>query len=165
MRVTGFDSSRAAIDSGRRRVLDADLDIELLVHDLGSGLPVGDGEVDLVLDVFVYKHQTAPETRARYRRELQRVLSDEGRVLISLAEPDDGYYGSCPSSPEVTAGPHAVLDPVLGLSSVLFSVDELIAEMADVLSLELAWRREQQGEMHGRKYTRRTLATIWRHRR
>jgi SAM-dependent methyltransferase len=162
IRVTGFDSSPVAIEAGRKRVREAALDVDLLVHDLRTGLPVGDGEIDLVLDVFVYKHQTDPETRSRYRRELQRVLAEDGRVLMSLAEPDDGYYGSCPPSPEPGAAPHAILDPALGLTSALFSLDELTAELSDVLSLEMAWRKEQRGQMHGKEYTRRTLATLWR---
>lgn len=159
--VLAFDSSPAAIATASSR-LPADLDVDLRVHDLRTGLPAADGEVDLVLDVFVYKHVVDPRARRRYREELRRVLSDEGRVLISLAEPEDGYYGTCPPSPDVEATPGAVLDPVLGVSSVLFSLPGLIAETADALSLEMAWRKARIGEMHGRTYERRTLATLWR---
>jgi hypothetical protein len=160
--VSAFDSAPAAVDAARRRVLADGLEVDLSVRDLQAGLPAGDHDIDLVLDVFVYKHQIDPAVRLRYRKELQRVLSDEGRVLISVAEPDDGYYGACPPSPQSTASPHAVLDPVLGLGSVLFSLGELEEEMADLLSLEMAWRRVRVGEMHGKNYVRRTLATLWR---
>jgi hypothetical protein len=115
-----------------------------------------------VLDVFVYKHQTDPAVRLGYREELQRVLSEEGRVLLSVAEPDDGYYGACPPLAEPDASPHAVFDPVLGCGSVLFSLNELEAEMAEILSLEMAWRKARVGKMHGKEYVRRTLATLWR---
>jgi SAM-dependent methyltransferase len=163
-RVTGFDASAVAIERGRERVRQAALDgdVELLVHDLSDGLPAGDGEIDLVLDVFVYKHQLQPRARRRYRAELLRVLAPHGRVLLSLAEPDDGYYGSCPRSDEPGAGPHAVVDPAVGAGSVLFTLGELEAEMGDAFALELAWRKRGIGEMHGREHVRRTLATLWR---
>jgi hypothetical protein len=122
---------------------------------------VADCEIDLALDVFVYKHQTDPGARLAYRQELQRVLSDEGRVLISVAEPEDGYYGACPPLPDPTASPHAVLDPVLRLGSVLFSLGELEREMADTFALEMAWRKARVGRMHGKDYLRRTLVTLW----
>jgi SAM-dependent methyltransferase len=138
------------------------LEVDLRVCDLQAGLPVKDHDIDLVLDVFVYKHQTDPAARLRYRRELSRVLTDEGRVLISVAEPDDGYYGACPPLPHSEATPRAVLDPVLGLGSVLFSLGDLEREMAGFLNLEMAWRKAQVGEMYGSTYARRTLATLWR---
>lgn len=162
IRVTAFDSSAAAVAAARERMLKAGLDVDLRVHDLRAGLPASDQAIDLVLDVFVYKHQTDPIARSQYRRELQRVLSERGRVLVSLAEPEDGYYGACPPAPEPGASPNAVLDPVLGASSVLFSLRELEDEMSDALALEMAWRKTAVGEMHGQSYQRRTLATLWR---
>jgi hypothetical protein len=83
----------------------------LLVHDLRSGLPAREGEVDLALDVFVYKHQIQPDERRAYREELARALA---------------------------------------------------AEVADGLTLVMVWRQERMGVMHGRRYRRRTFATLWR---
>jgi SAM-dependent methyltransferase len=162
IRVTAFDSAPSAVAAAKERLLADGLEADLRVHDLQAGLPVGDHEIDLVLDVFVYKHQTDPAVRLGYREELQRVLSDDGRVLVSVAEPDDGYYGSCPPLADPQAPSHAVLDPVLGLGSVLFSLGELEREMAEILSLEMAWRKVQVGKMHGKEYIRRTLVTLWR---
>lgn len=161
-RTTGFDRSPVAVERARERMRAAGADVELLVHDLADGLPAADGEIDLVLDVFVYKHQVRPAVRARYRAELARVLAPGGRVLLSLAEPDDGYYGACPPSPEPDAGPHAVVDPVVGAGSVLFTLAEIEAEMADRFVLDMAWRRAKRGPMHGADHVRRTLATLWR---
>ena len=162
IRVTAFDSAPSAVAAAKKRLLADGLEAELSVHDLQAGLPADDHEIDLVLDVFVYKHQIDPAVRLRYREELQRVLSDEGRVLVSVAEPDDGYYRDCPPLPDTEASPHAVLDPVLGLGSVLFSLGGLETEMAGFLSLEMAWRKVRAGEMHGGEYIRRTLVTLWR---
>jgi SAM-dependent methyltransferase len=162
VRMSGFDASEVAIKAGRERAQSASVDISLEVRDLTDGLPAGDGELDVVLDVFVYKHQLAHETRRSYRRELRRILAPDGRVLMSLAEPSDGYYSSCPAWGEKGTGPHAILDPVVAVGSALFSLEELRAEMADEFVLEMAWRKEKIGVMHGNKYLRHTLATVWR---
>jgi SAM-dependent methyltransferase len=162
--MIGLDSSPVAIDLAMRRVREAGVEVELLCHDLQEGLPAGDGEVDVVTDVFVYKHQLEPEARRDYRRELARVLSPGGRVLVSLAEPTDGYYAQCPPSDASGAGPNAIIDPEVSVGSVLFSLDQLIAEMADHFELEMAWRKKKKGVMHGEEYLRQTLATIWRRR-
>jgi SAM-dependent methyltransferase len=162
LEMTGFDSSTVAIEMGRRRVAEAGVEVDLRVHDLQSGLPAGDCEVDVLTDVFVYKHQLQPDVRRRYRAEIDRVLAPGGRVLISLAEPGDGYYSQCPPSSEPGAGPNAIIDPVTGVGSVLFSLTDLTVEMEDRFELELAWRKAKEGSMHEGRYLRRTLATIWR---
>jgi SAM-dependent methyltransferase len=162
VKMTGIDLSKVAIDAGRRRAQEAGVDVHLTVQDLTLGLPVGDGEVDVALDVFVYKHQIDPTARRSYREELSRALAPQGRLLVSLAEPNDGYYASCPPF-EGSGEPHAVLDPVAGVGSVLFSLEELVEEMSDCFVLEMAWRKAKQGMMHGELHMRHTLATIWRH--
>jgi SAM-dependent methyltransferase len=164
VRMVAFDSSARAVELARERARQADLDLECFVHDLTDGLPVADGSVDVVLDVFVYKHQLRPDVRAAYRRELARALSPAGRMLVSLAEPMDGYYSTCPPAGDPSAGPHAIIDPEVGVGSVLFSLQELIDEFSDHFVLEMAWRKQKVGSMHGGEYTRHTLASVWRHR-
>jgi SAM-dependent methyltransferase len=157
-RVTAFDSSERAVEIARARVAAAGLDLDVRLHDLRAGVPAEDGEVDLVVDTFVYKHQVDPGTRRAYRRELLRVLAPSGRVLISLADRDDGYYASCPPG----TAPGAVTDPETGVESILFGLEELAGDVGDALGLVMAWRKEVTGWMHGRRYARRTLATLWR---
>jgi len=160
-RMTGIDISEAAIAAGRKRAEEAGVDAQLSVHDLTGGLPSADGEMDVVLDVFVYKHLLDPGVREAYRAEILRALAPQGRLLVSLAEPSDGYYSGCPPF-DGPGGPNAVVDPVVGVGSVLFSLEELVAEMGAGFSLEMAWRKAKRGRMHGETYMRRTLATIWR---
>ena len=162
LHVVGFDTSEVAIADGLARLDAEDLDAALLVHDLRDGLPVPDSTIDIVVDTFVCKHVVQPADRRRYRTELDRVLSPGGRVLVTLADRADGYYAACPPLDEPGAGPNAVLDPVAGVGSVLFTLEELMAEVADTLELELAWRKQKPGTMHGRTYVRCTLATLWR---
>jgi SAM-dependent methyltransferase len=160
-RVTAFDSCGQAIRAATSAVAAAGVDVDVRVHDLRTGLPSGDGEIDLVVDTFVYKHQLSSDDRRRYRRDLERVLAPHGRVLVSLAEPTDGYYSRCPPAPGRGDEPVAVVDPATGVGSVLFSLESLVEEMSDALTLVTAWRKAKSGTMHGRRYVRRTLVTVW----
>jgi SAM-dependent methyltransferase len=154
--MVGFDRSPAAIERARERGGNA----RFLVHDLVDGLPVEDGSIDVLLDIFVYKHVVHPEARREYRDEMWRVLAPGGRVVVHLAEPTDGYYGSCPLLGDAHAWPHAVLDPVVGAGSVLFTLEELRAEF-DGFTVEDVLQRRKDGDMHGAVYERHTLTTIF----
>ena len=156
LRMTGFDRSPAAIERARERGGDA----EFLVHDLADGLPAADGSIDVLLDIFVYKHVVHPDARREYRDEMRRVLAPGGRVVLHLAEPTDGYYGSCPLLGDAHAWPHAVLDPVVGVGSVLFTLDELRDEFHGFELLDSQSRRKD-GDMHGAVYERHTLTAIF----
>ena len=156
LRMVGFDRSAPAIERARAR----DGTIEFLVGDLADGLPAEDGSIDVLLDIFVYKHVVHPEARREYRDEMQRVLSPGGRVVLHLAEPTDGYYGACPPLGDAHAWPHAVLDPVVGAGSVLFTLDELCEEFKGFALVDSLARRKD-GDMHGAVYERHTLTTIF----
>lgn len=52
--------------------------------------PFADQQFDLVIDIFGYKHQNAEEQKAAYRRELKRVMKDDGLYLLSFAADLDG---------------------------------------------------------------------------
>ncbi len=162
IRTTGFDSSSSAIDIARSQLFVSAYDSpELLVHDLTDGLPCKDGGVDFVVDIFVYKHQISSFQRSRYRKEIKRVLSPNGRVLISLATRNDGYYSRCPIIVSEPNNPMVVIDPIADIQSALFDLDEITREMTDLFRLEMAWQKSQIGIMHRKHYARSTLATIW----
>ena len=161
-RVLGFDSSRRAIEIAKQRAA-VDASVEFALHDLERGLPGENGTYDLVTDIFVYKHQMSRSGRRRYRAELARVLSPTGVLLVSLAGDDDGYYSICPAAPNGDYGARAVVDPEVGIGSVLFTLESLWAEMGDRFRLEMSWQKLKDGEMHGGTYRRSTIATLWRH--
>ena len=110
----------------------------------------------MLLDIFVYKHVVHPDARRAYRDEMRRVLAPGGRVVVHLAEPTDGYYGSCPPLGDARAWPHAVLDPVVDVGSVLFTLDELREEFKGFAVVDSLARRKA-GDMHGAVYERHTL--------
>jgi len=162
--VVAFDSSKAAILSAQTRAANANVTLPLtfINQDLVDGIPAKDRQVDFAVDIFVYKHQLLPSSRKAYRHELNRVLKLGGRLLVSLAEHEDGYYAACPDLKVSEVGnPRTILDPVAGVGSVLFSLEELIAEMADLFTLEMVWHKSKLGIMHQEQYLRHTLATIW----
>lgn len=165
-RVVGFDSSARAIERATERLaqLDDDIDVSFEVRDLQQGLPGEANSYDLVTDIFVYKHQVLASARARYRAEVARILGPGGILLMSLAATDDGYYANCPALPEGDYGAPAILDPEIGVGSVLFDLPQLEEEMGDHLRLEMSWHKVKSGPMHGSTYLRSTLATIWKQR-
>jgi SAM-dependent methyltransferase len=146
--AVGLDYSTVALARAR---------VPVVRGDLTEGLPFRGAQFDLVCDLFVYKHIIPVPARAAYRKEIARVLRPDGRLLLSLAHVDDGYYAACPKRGE------AVFDPTTDVASVLFTMDELIAEMSDLFTLATSIQKEKPGMMHGRRYRRRTMATIWRH--
>lgn len=160
--VTAFDCSSVAIDIARSRfpliVQNGSLSFEL--RDLTQGLPGNSDCYDLISDIFVYKHQMLASDRLAYRKEVRRTLRDNGRLLLSLAHVNDGYYSTCP---RISSGvlEIAVLDPIAGIGSILFSLDSLCVEMSDFFELEISWFKIKEGIMHNKLYLRHTLATIW----
>lgn len=161
----GFDQSVEAITKARKQQQELRLEPapQFWHHDLQNGIPTNESSMDLVMDIFVYKHQIDSEVRASYRREVARVLQPSGIFLLSLAEPEDGYYGSCPLLEEKSnqQGLQVILDPVAQIPSILFSLSSLVEEMKDQFSLCMAFRKEKIGIMHGHSYLRKTLATLW----
>jgi len=160
----GVDASIEAVTRAKERINQAALDIrpEVLHHDLANGLPLADASTDFVADIFVYKHQLSASCRNAYRREIARVLTPGGVVLLSLALRDDGYYKDCPAIADPEGlNPRTIIDPIAGIGSVLFSLDEIVAEFSDCFRLEMTWDKARRGMMHGREYVRRTLGSLW----
>ncbi len=161
----GFDSSHVAVSLAEQRLLEGPTKIPatFLEHNLSQGLPSESSSLDLVIDLFVYKHQADEITRTNYRQEIRRVLKPRGKFLLSLAGLHDGYYTSCPTLPywETRNGMMGVLDPITHIPSVLFHLSILIDELSDTFELEMAWQKEKYGQMHNEEYLRHTIATIW----
>src|ERR1051325_11641476 len=165
IKVLAFDSSDVAVESAQSRLASTELDLppSFLKHDLTHGIPADTGQFDFATDIFVYKHQLLPSSRAAYRAELKRVLRSNGRLLVSLAERKDGYYDGCPDMEVPEEGnPRTIIDPVVDVGSVLFNLEELSREMSDFFALEMSWHKAKVGVMHNNRYLRHTLATIWR---
>jgi SAM-dependent methyltransferase len=162
--VVGLDYSTTALEQARNGSASLLTRPVFLLADLAEGLPVKAGTFDLACDIFVYKHIIHREARLAYRKEIRRILRPGGYLLLSLADAHDGYYSTCPDiSPNcIATQPRTVFDPMANIASVLFSFQELLAELSDTFTLSMSWHKQSQGVMHGTEYLRRTIATIWR---
>lgn len=160
VQVTALDSSQEALRLASARLQEVPRGLAgrvTLRHGrIEQGLPVPDGSIELVLDLFVSRHLVDEAARAAYRAELRRALSPSGLLLLSLAGRNDGYYSQCPA-----IGKDTVVDPETGIASVLYDLSGLQAELSDGLALHMAWIKRHRGVMHGRELPRETLITLW----
>ncbi|TMT85833.1 class I SAM-dependent methyltransferase [Haloterrigena sp. H1] len=80
--VIGLDVSRGLLETGRERALERDFDVALVQGDAAS-LPLGDDIVDVAVYVATLHHLPTRRTRRDSLDELARVLSSDGRALVS----------------------------------------------------------------------------------
>ncbi len=163
-KVTAFDSSSVAIGIANNIADNSGLKNkpEFIVQRLQDGLPLKkDEQFDLITDIFVYKHQIDFYERKKYRENLKRALKKSGVLLLSLADREDGYYSQCPEIENNNSGLKTIIDPEVKIESVLFDLNELILEMEDEFSIQMAWVKVKEGKMHDHFYLRKTIATLW----
>jgi SAM-dependent methyltransferase len=132
---------------------DNGLSIIAVCGDITDTLAIPDKSVDIVMDVFCYKHQVDDKKREFYRRELCRVMKDTGYYLLSLAGKDDGYYGSLSKVGDT------VVDPHTGVGSVLFDPEDIRREFDGYIIKKIQTVRKE-GVMHKENYLRVTHAFI-----
>ena len=81
-RVVAADASRGALETARRRATDRGFDADLLQAD-AAGLPLRDATVGLAVYVATLHHLPSRAARVGSLDELARVLTAEGRALVS----------------------------------------------------------------------------------
>ncbi|QCC57852.1 class I SAM-dependent methyltransferase [Natrinema thermotolerans] len=80
--VVGLDVSRGLLETGRERALERRFDVELVQGD-AAALPLTDDGVDLAVYVATLHHLPTRAARLASLDELARVLSPDGRALVS----------------------------------------------------------------------------------
>lgn len=80
--VIGVDLSRNALFEARERAADRDFDIDLLQAS-ATDIPVRDQQIDVTTYIATIHHLPSRELRQRSLSELGRVLTPEGRALVS----------------------------------------------------------------------------------
>lgn len=139
--------------------VDALVDAEVV--DLQRPWPIADRSVNVAIDTFCYKHQTAVGAPEFYRSELARVLKPGGYLLLTLAGLDDGYYGPLLArSPD--SGRNVIVDPNNGISSILYAQHRVVADFSKFMDLEQVEHKVKDGVMHGSVYRRSTLVFYFR---
>lgn len=135
------------------------LDIQGHCQSVTDPLPYPSGTFDAAIDNFCYKHQIDPNLRLAYRKELYRVLKNQGFFLLTLASYEDGFYGSLR---EDMAQTHAVVvDPHTSIPSILFSCTDVLREFSPLFTLIKANEKRSIGKMHGQVYERVVLEFIF----
>jgi len=111
-RVAALDISPTAVAQGRRKALEADVDIDFLVGN-AVRLPFGDESFRFVLDVGCF-HHIHPEDRDVFLQGIRRVLTPGGR-----------YFVICFSSRSGARWNHFSAGDLLGIFSPYFQILEM----------------------------------------
>ncbi len=134
-------------------------------RDVTKPWPYAKNYFDFAADIFCYKHQTKTAARRSYREELARVLKKGAVYVLSLASPEDGFYGSQRSPKGQGKGaPMVVTDSYTGIGSALFTKADVEKEFGPrgEFRLEQFVERRKRGRMHGKTYLRVTLIFVFR---
>lgn len=134
--------------------------IEAICTDLTKQWPLKSNSIDVVIDIFCFKHQATLTKQKFYLSELKRVLKPKGVLLISLAGIDDGYYGSLPKT-KIKKDIYKITDPMTKVSSYLYTKESLINELKNHFKFEKFKRESKIGPMHGELFKRETLKFIF----
>lgn len=156
-KVYAIDFVKSVIDSLEAQVKPKNLSnkITALCSDLTKPWPIPNQSLDIVLDIFCFKHQTDETKQQFYKSELNRKLKSGGLLLIDLAGADDGYYG-IQKKEEIKPEVFKVTDPNAGVTSLLFTKESLLREFPNFDVINFV-NDKKEGEMHGQTYLRSTL--------
>lgn len=81
--VTGLEISPKAIGTAEQRAEDAGVEVEFLLHDIGSHYSFNDASFDVALDIMS-SNSLDEKGRAVYLKEADRVLKPGGYVFVRL---------------------------------------------------------------------------------
>jgi len=152
--VTSIDIVAENIEQLQKYAEEHHLKISAVCGDITNRIPAEDKSIDIVIDIFCYKHQLDESRKSYYRKELARIMKDDGYYLLSLAGKDDGYYG-----PLLKKGSSNIVDPETNVASVLFDPEDIRKEFSGYKLKRLQTLRKA-GLMHGKMYERVTHAFI-----
>lgn len=153
--VTAIDLVSKNIEEIQQYAQENNLNVAGICGDITkSGIPAEDKSIDIILDIFCYKHQTDDQVRETYRKEIARVLKNDGYYVLALSGTEDGYYGSLQNH-----GTRKLIDPHTQIGSVLFDPEDIRKEFFD-FRIKQCQTVRAEGVMHGASYNRVTHAFI-----
>ncbi len=124
--VTGFEVSRKAIEQATKHE-----NVDYVYQDLGEKWAIGDGEVDLAIDMMTL-HLLSQDAQANYASELSRVLRPNGIFVINTFSAD-GYGNRGGSNTE----PDTFTIPESGMVERPLSAEALTALFAQLQEVEI----------------------------
>ncbi len=134
--------------------------IKPICHDLSHPWPMPSNSLDLIIDIFCFKHQIDPKKEELYKNEIERTLKKGGLMLLDLAAIDDGFYGNLDKT-EVGPNVFKVIDPKTGVGSHIYTKESLLKEFPNFKLLKFL-NDKKDGQMHGATYIRSTLKFLLR---
>lgn len=129
--------------------------INAICHDLTNPWPLTQNSLDLIIDIFCFKHQATIVKQKLYIREINRTLKKGGLLLLDLAAIDDGFYGVQPKK-EFKKNVFRITDPVTKVNSLLYNKESLLNEFLNFKLVKFAHERKKS-KMHNKTYKRSTL--------
>lgn len=136
------------------------LKVKAICHNATEKLPYRNSLFDIVIDVYVYRYHIQAKKRTNFRKELYRILKDEGLYLLSLLDENDGYYGPLlKNSPK--SKDKIVVDPYTKIPSFLSSKEDIQKEFFPNFKIVDFMHKKEKSQMHGKTYSRSTLFFIF----
>lgn len=158
--VTGIDLVRENIEFINSMAREEGLSVKAFVQDVSTPWPFDKDSLDVVIDVFCYKHITTKSGQALYREELRKSLKKSGYYFISLASENDGFYGPLLSA-SPNRGEKQIIDPHGEILSFLYSIEDLEKEFSDHFKVVKIGETLSTSPMYGKEYTRRVINAIF----
>jgi SAM-dependent methyltransferase len=158
--VVGFDISKENINLANYRYSKRPLNanFNFFVHDLKDGLPFDNDTFDLIVDIFVYNEQDCIDTRQAYLREMSRVLSNDGCLLLGVHSSQDEYFLQFNSLGNTV--PRVVYDFVLKKTILCYKDTDLLDEAKGIFKISMKWMQEKHQIIEEKQYLRKYLITL-----
>jgi SAM-dependent methyltransferase len=158
--VVGLDLVETNAQEINARAAEQNLPVKAYSQDIATPWPVKSEQLDFAIDIFCYKHIVDKEAQRNYRKHLKEALKMNGYYLLNLASDDDGFYGPLLSNSPDPAH-KLVIDPYSQISSLLYTLEEIIHEFSDALHLVEAKKVSSVSPMYGKEYPRQVLSLIF----
>lgn len=137
--------------------------VSAILFDLRKPWTFYDKPFDAAIDTFFFKHLVVDADINRYVAELGTALKSTGKMMISFAGRNDGYYAKFPI-PGYSGAGIAINDPANQISSILYDPDEVIELFRNEFEVLRSQTVQSTNSMHGLTYSRETNI-LWLQRR
>lgn len=158
--VTGIDLIEKNVDSVNEVAKKNHLSVQAFAQDAANDWPIASTSLDVVIDVFCYKHITDKVKQKKYRQELWRTLKPHGFYFISLASENDGFYGPLLKNSK-NAKEKLIIDPYSNIPSFLYSMEDLKKEFSDYFELVEIHEKASSSPMYEVEYPRLVINAVF----
>lgn len=161
--VIGIELLEENVDAINTEAKLSHLPVQAFALDAANKWPMAPNSLDIVIDVFCYKHIVDKEKQAKYRCELWQSLKASGFYFISLASEHDGFYGPLLEK-STNLNEKLVIDPYSNIASFLYSEESLIKEFSDFFEMLEVKEQISTSPMYEKEYSRRVINAIFKKR-